>query len=154
VAEIAALTASTDQEPHVSHLASLAPLGFSVLPQSHLVPVDVWLREASGSVLHLSGRGTTLRLRSYDASDLTAVLLRSECDCRAHREAGAAHRVALSPGARPVSEAAYDGAARHGWTGVEAAVLRGEALAAVLRELLALVGPVAEVEPVETTLAV
>jgi hypothetical protein len=133
----------------VNDLASLAPHGLTVLPQSHLVPVDVWLRDGAGALLHLRGRGTTLRLRAYDASDLTAVLLRSECDCRAHREAGAAHRVALRPGARPVSEAAYDGAARHGWSGVEAAMLRGEALADVLQELLAVM-----VEPVETTLAV
>ena len=90
----------------MNDLALLAPRGLTVLPQSHLVPVDVWLRDASGALLHLTGRGTTLRLRAYDATDLTAVLLRSECDCRAHREAGAAHRVALRPGATPVSEAA------------------------------------------------
>ena len=124
----------------MNDLALLAPRGLSVLPQSHLVPVDVWLRDASGALLHLTGRGTTLRLRAYDATDLTAVLLRSECDCRAHREAGAAHRVALRPGATPVSEAAYDGATRHGWTGIEAAMLRGEALAAVLRDLLGALG--------------
>ncbi len=115
----------------------LAARGLHVLPQSHLVPVDVWLREPCGSLLHLTGRGTTVRLRTYDASDLATVLLRAECDCREHREAGAAHRVSLRPGAQSLAEASYDGAVRHGWTGVEAALLGSAELGPVLDELLA-----------------
>ncbi|GAA1912988.1 hypothetical protein [Nocardioides marmoribigeumensis] len=150
-------------------LTSLAPRGWSVLPQSHLVPVDVWLR--SGPVLlHLSGRGTTVRLRRYAESDLAVALLRAECDCQSHREAGAAARVVLRPGAAPSASVAYDGAARHGWTGVEAARLRADELRPVLAELLADLlasagpapapaatpapAPAPVVEPVETTLAV
>jgi hypothetical protein len=106
----------------------------------------VWLRDPNGTLLHLTGRGTTVRLRTYDDSDLTVALLRSECDCRSHREAGAAHRVVLRPGAVPSVEVAYDGAARHGWTGVEAALLKPAGLAPVLEELLA----TAVVELVET----
>lgn len=116
----------------------LAARGLVVLPQSHLVPVDVWLRRtADGTLLHLTGRGTTLRLRTYADSDLTVMLLRSECDCQSHREAGATHRVVLRPGAAPATEVAYDGAALHGWTGVEAARLGVAALAPVLDRLLA-----------------
>jgi hypothetical protein len=146
-------------------LTSLAPRGWSVLPQSHLVPIDVWLR--SGPVLlHLSGRGTTVRLRRYAESDLAVALLRAECDCQSHREAGAAARVVLQPGAVPSASVAYDGAARHGWTGVEAARLRADELRPVLAELLALVEsvptdaptpvdePAPVVAPVATELAV
>ncbi len=138
-------------------LSTLAPRGLTVLPHSHLVPVDLWLRSGSGLLLHLSGRGTTLRLRAYSDSDLTAVLLRAECDCQSHREAGAAHRVALRPGAVPSASLVYDGAARHGWTGVEAALLRPVALRPILDELVPLVldpatsaGPSSVVEPVRT----
>ena len=129
----------------------LAARGLRVLPQSHLVPVDVWLRDAAGTLLHLTGRGTTVRLRTYDESDLTVVLLRAECDCRSHREAGVAHRVALRPGAVPSVEVAYDGAARHGWTGVEAALLRPTGLGPILDELLrALPSSVVQRPTVET----
>jgi hypothetical protein len=128
----------------------LAARGLTVLPQSHLVPIDVWLRDAAGSLLHLTGRGTTVRLRTYAESDLTVVLLRAECDCRSHREAGAAHRVTLRPGAVPTTEAAYDGAARHGWTGVEAALVAPDALAAILTTLLSEI----EIAPESAPLAV
>ena len=121
-------------------LASLAPRGWTVLPQSHLVPVDVWLARGD-SLLHLSGRGTTLRLRAYAQSDLTVALLRAECDCQSHREAGATARVVLRPGAVPSVHAVYDGALRHGWTGIEAARLRVPELLPVMDELLSLVLP-------------
>ena len=97
--------------------------GFVVLPQSHAVPVDLWLRRPDGHVLHLRGRGTRLVLRLYEPSDLTTVLLRAECDCEAHRTAGAAGRPVLAPGATPLAETEYDGAAEAGWTGVAAGLL-------------------------------
>lgn len=97
--------------------------GFVVLPASHRVPVELWLREPSGHVLHLRARGTSIVLRRYDAADLTGLILRSECDCEAHRQAGAARRTVLAPGAMPLAEARYDGAAEHGWTGVRAALV-------------------------------
>jgi hypothetical protein len=111
--------------------------GFAVLPQSHVVPVDLWLRERSGRVLHLRARGTRVVLRAYDASDLTTVLLRSECDCTEHRTAGAAGRSVLNPGAVPVAEVDYDGAAEAGWTGVEAGLLRVDVASGILVLLLA-----------------
>ena len=130
-------------------LSTLAPRGLRVLPQSHLVPVDVWLA-GPGSLLHLTGRSTRVRLRTYSASDLTTLEVRSECDCRSHRDAGAAERVVLRPGALPTAEAVYDGAAHHGWTGVEAARLGVLELVPVLDVLLAdLLGP-----GLETPLAV
>jgi hypothetical protein len=98
--------------------------GFVVLPQSHAVPIDLWVREPAGRVLHLRGRGTRLVLRAYESTDFTTVLLRAECDCEAHRVAGAAGRLVLTPGARPVAEAEYDGAAEAGWSGVAAGLLR------------------------------
>ena len=103
--------------------AELEGRGIAVLPQSHLVPVDLWLRTSAGEVLNLTGRGTTVRLRSYAETDLTGLLLRAECDCRSHREAGATPRLVLRPGTSALAEASYDGAARHGWTGVHAARL-------------------------------
>ena len=124
--------------------ADLASRGLTVLPQSHLVPVDVWLRGPDAELLHLTGRGTTLRLQRFAESDLTGLLLRAECDCKSHREAGATARVALRPDAVPLASVSYDGAARHGWTGVHAARLRPAELAPLLDVLLAdLVGNLA-----------
>jgi hypothetical protein len=110
--------------------------GFTVLPQSHNVPVDLWLREPSGRVLHLRARGTRVVLRAYDGSDLTTVLLRAECDCAEHRTAGAAGRSVLAPGAEPLAEVQYDGAAEAGWTGVEAGLLRASEASGILVLLL------------------
>ena len=98
--------------------------GLLVLPQSHPVPVDLWVRDAAGAVLHLRARGTRVVLRRYDASALATVLLRAECDCAEHRTAGAAGRVVLTPGAQPLAEAVHDGAREAGWTGVDAGRLR------------------------------
>jgi hypothetical protein len=102
--------------------------GFTVLPQSHAVPVDLWVRDGTGRVLHLRARCTRVVLRAYEHSAFTTVLLRAECDCEAHRAAGAAGRLVLTPGARPLAEVEYDGAAEAGWSGVAAGLLRvGEA---------------------------
>jgi hypothetical protein len=97
--------------------------GLTVLPQSHAVPVDLWVREPTGHVLHLRARGTRLVLRAYEGSAFTTVLLRAECDCEAHRTAGAAGRLVLTPGAQPLAEVEYDGAAESGWSGVAAGLL-------------------------------
>lgn len=114
--------------------------GLVVLSQSHAVPVDLWVREPSGRVLHLRARGTRLVLRAYRSSDLTTVLLRSECDCEAHRAAGAAGRLVLTPGARPVAEAEYDGAAEEGWSGVDAGLLGVTEAAGIFALLLSRLG--------------
>jgi hypothetical protein len=98
--------------------------GFVVMPQSHAVPVDLWVRDPAGRVLHLRARGTRVALRAYESSDLTTVLLRAECDCAEHRTAGAAGRAVLAPGTEPVAEVEYDGASEAGWTGVAAGLLR------------------------------
>lgn len=103
---------------------------------AHRVPVQLWLGTDADDVLHFRARGTTFTLRRYPRSELVSVVLRSECDCAEHRTAGAAHRVALTPHAVPLAEAAIDGADRYGWTGVEAALAPIAVSAAALGELL------------------
>jgi hypothetical protein len=120
-----------------SGAADLARHGLTVLPASHAVPVLLWLRTAGDDVLLVTARGTRIALNAYRSSDLTAVLLRSECNCPEHRRAGAAWRTVLRPGAEPWHEARLDGADRHGWRGYEAGLLTvAEAMPYVL-ELLA-----------------
>jgi hypothetical protein len=111
--------------------------GLRALPHSRFVPVDAWLVDlrSPSLVLRLLARGTTVRLAAYERDDVTTLLLRAECDCEEHRLAGAAARAALRPAARPLTDAAYDGAARAGWTGVAAGLLRPDDVAPVL-ELL------------------
>ncbi len=123
--------------PYAHWHDALSRLGLRVLPHSSFVPIDVWLTDPRqpSLVLRLLARGTTVRLQAYDHDDLTALLLRSECDCEDHRLAGAAGRLALRPGATPVDEISYDGAGRRGWTGVAAALLGRDAVAPILEEL-------------------
>jgi hypothetical protein len=106
-------------------VADLSARGHAVLAASHAVPIQLWLREPGdrGSVLHFLARGTTVTLRRYAATDLTALVLRSECDCEEHRTAGAGSRTVLTPGAVPIDEVVLDGAAAFGWTGYEAGLL-------------------------------
>lgn len=117
-----------------SWTAALAERGLSVLPPSHPVPVELWARDADG-VVHFRARGTTVTLRRYQDSDLTGLILRSECDCAEHRTAGAGTRTVLAPGAAPVAEVQIDGAAEFGWRAIEAGRLDVPA-AAVLFDLL------------------
>lgn len=116
----------------------LSAHGLRVLPQSQLVPIDAWLADprTPSRLLRLLARGTTVRLLLHDRSDLTTLLLRAECDCEEHRLAGAAGRPTLRPGVSPLAEVVYDGAARAGWTGVQAGLLRPDGVAPVLDELL------------------
>lgn len=114
---------------------SLTARGFAVLSPSHAVPVSLWLG-AGDRVLHFSARGTRLRLTAYDRSDLTHLLLRSECDCEEHRLAGAAGRMVINPGAKQTAEVVFDGAATLGWTGHQAAVLPLAEAAGILEALL------------------
>lgn len=121
---------------------TLRAAGLALLPASHRVPVTLLLRPfaddgALGPVLRLTARGTTLRLEQYAASALTVALLRAECDCEAHRLAGAAHRTVLAPDATPERRVEIDGAARFGWSGLEAALLSPDEVAPLLAELLA-----------------
>jgi hypothetical protein len=103
--------------------ASLTARGYTVLPASHAVPIELWLRTAHNEVLHLRARGTAVTLRRYTAAALAGLILRSECDCEEHRTAGAATRTTLVPGAVPTAEAVYDGAADLGWVGYQAGLL-------------------------------
>lgn len=118
----------------------LRPRGLHLLPQSHAVPVDVWLRRQGPlhdhEVLNLRARGIGVVLHVYDATDVTSLILRAECDCEAHRAAGAAHRPVLAPGATPRATATYDGAAARGWTGYEAGLLKVAEVAPIFEWLL------------------
>lgn len=104
-------------------IAALSREGYGVLAASHAVPVQLWLQTGDGAVLHFLARGTRLTLRAYDEADLTALILRSECDCEEHRTAGAGVRTVLTPGAVPTAETAFDGATELGWTSVEAGLV-------------------------------
>ncbi|MGN6576565.1 MAG: hypothetical protein ACTHKG_12830 [Nocardioides sp.] len=127
-------------DPFTSWTTDLARRGFGVLPASHAVPVELWAVPPGDprSVLHLRARGTRVLLRRYAASDLATLLLRSACDCAEHRTAGADARTVLVPGAVPVAEVAYDGAARHGWRSHEAGLMTVATATLVFDELLAL----------------
>jgi hypothetical protein len=117
---------------------ALSARGYAVLAASHAVPVSLWLLDpAREQVLHFTARGTRLRLAAYDRSDLTTLLLRAECDCEAHRQAGASSRTVLRPGALPQEEHVLDGGQVFGWTGHEAALLPLEQAAGILESLLA-----------------
>jgi hypothetical protein len=110
--------------------------GFVVVPASHAVPVQLWLTTPDGCALHFLARGTRLTLRRYAATDLAALVLRSECDCEEHRTAGASVRTVLTTGAAPAAEAVFDGADRRGWRGYEAGLLGVAAAADIFEELL------------------
>lgn len=118
-------------------LAELSRRGFDVLG-AHAVPVQLWLRAPGGrDVLHFLARGTRLTLRRYDAGDLTALILRSACDCEEHRTAGAGVRQVLAPGAVATAEAGFDGAAELGWRSYEAGLAGVPFAAEVFAGLLA-----------------
>lgn len=116
-------------------LADLEADGLTVLG-AHRVPVQLWLLDVDGSALHLRAAGTRVVLRRYAGGDLTALVLRAECDCAEHRAAGARTRLALDPAAVPVEEAVFDGATLLGWRGVEAGLVDVRTAAAVLEDLL------------------
>jgi hypothetical protein len=119
---------------------ALTARGFAVLPSSHAVPVSLWLRDGDpidGRVLHFAARGTRLRLAVHEPSDLTTVILRAACDCEEHRQAGAAGRVVLNPGAAPREVHELDGASVFGWRGHEAALLPVQDAAGIFESLLA-----------------
>ena len=86
-------------------VADLSARGHTVLAATHAVPIQLWLREPGepGSVLHFLARGTTVTLRRYAPTDLTTLLLRSECDCEEHRTAGAGTRTVLIGGQNAVN---------------------------------------------------
>jgi hypothetical protein len=119
---------------------ALSARGFDVLPSSHAVPVSLWLRDTGpgpAQVLHFAAAGTRFVLRAYPATDLTTLLLRSECDCESHRTAGAAARVVLAPGVRPVATEVFDGAAVFGWSSIEATRLPVDEVAGIFESLYA-----------------
>jgi hypothetical protein len=118
-------------------VGALSARGYSVLAASHAVPIQLWLRDDDGTALHFLARGTSVTLRRYDASDLTSLVLRSECDCEEHRTAGAGSRTALNPGAVASGEVVFDGAAALGWTGYEAGLLDVATAAAMFDEMSA-----------------
>lgn len=121
--------------------AALSARGWTVLSPSHAVPVQLWLlAPGTSDVLHLLARGTRVVLRRYDASDLTSMILRSECDCAEHRTAGAGTRTVLAPGAVPVEEVVLEGSVAFGWTSYEAGLLDVPTAAGILESLLARLG--------------
>ncbi|HET6651594.1 MAG TPA: hypothetical protein VFH10_03065 [Nocardioides sp.] len=123
-------------------VGALSARGYSVLAASHAVPIQLWLRRDDGTALHFLARGTRVSLRRYDASDLTSLVLRSECDCEEHRTAGAGSRTVLNPGAVPSGEVVFDGAEALGWTGYEAGLLDVATAASMFDEMSAqLAGP-------------
>lgn len=140
--------------------AALSARGWTVLSPSHAVPVQLWLRHAD-TVLHLRAQGTRVVLRRYAASDLTAMILRAECDCAEHRTAGASSRTVLAPGSTPLEEVALDGRTAFGWTSCEAGLLDVATVAGIFESLLAQVergrvlrqGPVATGRPPSLTQA-
>ena len=115
---------------------ALSSRGYRILTASHAVPVSLWLLDAD-RVLHFAARGTRLTLTAYDRSDLATLLLRAECDCEQHRQAGAAGRQVLVPGAEPGEVHVLDGRQVFGWTGHEAATLSLAETAGILESLLA-----------------
>ena len=116
--------------------AALTARGYTVLPSSHAVPIELWLRTPRNEVLHLRARGVRVTLRRYTAGALAGLILRSECDCEEHRTAGATTRTTLMPGSVPLAEAVYDGAAEAGWVGYEAGLLDVPSAAALFDSLL------------------
>lgn len=132
--QIMTTTASTS---FAAWSAALAARGLAVLPASHVVPVELWLRERTGEVLVLRARGTSVVLRRYAASALTGLILRAECDCEVHRVAGAGQRTVLIPGSRALAEVSVDGRAEFGWSGFEAGLLDVPAAAALFDRLYA-----------------
>jgi hypothetical protein len=116
--------------------ASLTARGFTVLPSSHAVPIELWLRTPHNEVLHLRARGTSVTLRRYAAASLAGLILRSECDCEEHRTAGATTRTTLMPGAVPLAEVVFDGRSELRWTGYEAGLLDIDTAAALFDRLL------------------
>jgi len=126
--------------------ASLSQRGFTVLPSSHAVPIELWLRtpldgRLGNEVLHLRARGTRVTLRRYSAAALAGLILRAECDCEEHRTAGATTRPALVPGSTPLAEAVYDGAAELGWVGYQAGLLDVPSAAVLFDRLLVELAP-------------
>jgi len=116
--------------------AALSARGWTVLSPSHAVPVQLWLRSGA-TVLHLQAQGTRVVLRRYAGSDLTAMILRSACDCAEHRTAGASARTVLAPGSVPLDEVVLDGRATFGWSTYEAGLLDVATAAGVFEALLA-----------------
>jgi hypothetical protein len=126
--------------------ASLTARGYTVLPSSYAVPIELWLRTPiNGSwgneVLHLRARGTRVTLRRYPGAALAGLILRSECDCEEHRTAGATIRTTLVPGSVPSAEAVYDGADDLGWVGYQAGLLDVPSAAVLFERLLPDVSP-------------
>ena len=76
-------------------------------------------------------------LRRYAGSDLTAMILRSACDCEEHRTAGASARTVLAPGSVPLDEAVLEGRATFGWSTYEAGLLDVPTAAGIFESLLA-----------------
>ena len=126
--------------------------GLRVIPNSSVVPIDVWLTDprVPSRVTRLLARGTTVRLLGYDSSDLSALLLRSECDCEEHRTAGAGSRTVLNPGAAAAAEVVFDGARELGWRGYEAGLLDIAGAGAMFDSMLEELGAEVEAELRET----
>ena len=128
---------STSSLTFAAWTTALTERGFTVLPSSHAVPAQLWVREREGGVLHFTARGTAVTLRRYRGNDLTGMILRAECDCEEHRAAGAGQRTVLVPGATPLAEQVIDGRSEFGWSGIEAGLLDVPSASTLFDSLLA-----------------
>lgn len=117
---------------------ALADRGFTVVPPSHIAPVDIWALTPQGTALHFRCRGTSVTLAEYADADLHVVMPTAICGCGCGAAAApppSAGQFSVRPGARPIRSTGYDGRRERGWTYQEAGLLTiGQA--AVLFEAL------------------
>jgi hypothetical protein len=133
--------------------ALLEPHGLRLLPGSSAVPVDLLLQLPDASVAHFTARGTTLRLRVYPRDAMTTVLIAAECGCGENHPQVGPQRPVLRHDATPVAERSIDGRTAFGWRAHEAGLLRPEAAAPFLLQLVNSLAPNV-VEPVAELAAV
>jgi hypothetical protein len=123
---------------------ALSGRGLQVVPPSHSVPVVVWaLRQQGGlpgGLLHFRCQGRTATLVEYAESAIVLAEPASMCGCGCGLTARLPEttpRLTLRPDAEPSRAVRFDGAAREGWVGYEAGLLRVPRAAALFDELLA-----------------
>lgn len=126
----------------------------SVVAPSAAVPIELYALLPGDRVLHLRCRGTTVTLCLFPGADVRVAVpvvepvrpeLAMQGECRLpltvarelleRRDSRA--RLVVEPDAAPLAVAAVDGAARYGWSGHEAGLLRPAQVAPLFDELLA-----------------
>ncbi|HWD83854.1 MAG TPA: hypothetical protein VG497_33365 [Kribbella sp.] len=102
----------------------LASRGLRLLPGSYAVPVELLVQLPDATIARFTARGTTLRLRTYSPTALTAITIPAECGCGDHHPQTGPSRVTLSRYAVPLDERVVDGELEYGWHHHEAGLLR------------------------------